>query len=99
MTIGVYFNPPSMSPPEYKRLVRLMDTAGLGAPAGRLYHVCFGSGDGLQLFEVWDSQAAFNEYDNIARPILTEALIDLGDPMVEAVHGQILGPQPVSTNA
>jgi hypothetical protein len=80
-----------MTPAEYSRFVRLMDTAGLGAPNGRLYHVCFGSGDGLQVFEVWDSQASFIAFGDSATPILKEAGIELGEPMIEAVHGAVAG--------
>ena len=65
--------------------------AGAGKPKGRLYHVCFGAGDGLQVFDIWESQQAFDKFGETLMPILQEVGLDPGEPMVEPVHSVIPG--------
>lgn len=89
MTIGVYFHPSSMDAAKYAETVKRLQAAGAGEPDGRLYHVCFGSGTGLQVFDVWDSQENFERFGEALLPILQE--LGLGDtqPMIEPVHNII----------
>jgi hypothetical protein len=91
MAIGVYFNPASMSAAEYDDIIRRLDAAGAGTPAGRLHHVCFGAGDKLQVFDIWESQQAFDRFGETLMPILQEVGVDPGQPMVEPVHNVIPG--------
>ena len=49
MTIGIYFRPASMSADQYDDIIKRLEAAGSGTPAGRLYHVCFGADDSLQV--------------------------------------------------
>ena len=39
-----------------------LQDAGHGAPAGRTYHCAFEGENGLQVFDVGDSQAAFDAF-------------------------------------
>jgi hypothetical protein len=48
MTIGIYFRPASMSADQYDDIIKRLETAGSGTPAGRLYHVCFGADDSFK---------------------------------------------------
>ena len=91
MAIGIYFNPASMSAAQYDDVIARLDEAGAGAPAGRLYHACFGAGDKLQVFDIWESQAAFDKFGETLMPILNEVGLDPGQPMVEPVHNLIPG--------
>jgi hypothetical protein len=91
MAIGLYFNPASMNAAQYDEVIRRLDAAGAGKPAGRLYHACFGSGDKLQVFDVWESQQAFDAFGATLMPILQEIGLDPGQPMVEPVHNLIPG--------
>lgn len=90
MAIGVYFHPASMNASTYNEALRRLEAAGAGNPAGRLYHVCFGSGDQLQVFDVWDSQESFDRFGQTLMPILGEVGID-GQPMIEPVENIIAG--------
>ena len=92
MAIAIYLNPPSMSAAQYDEVMSRLDAAGAGAPAGRLYHVCFGSGDKLQLFEIWESQQDFGKSIETTMPILQQIGLDLGRPMVEPVSKIVPGP-------
>jgi hypothetical protein len=89
MAIAIYLNPPSMNAAQYDEVMSRLDAAGAGAPTGRLYHVCFGSGDKLQLFEIWESQEDFGKSIETTMPILKQMGLDLGRPMVGSVHKSI----------
>jgi hypothetical protein len=91
MTVGIYFNPPAMSAAQYDEIIRRLESAGAGSPAGRLYHACFGSGDKLQVFDIWESQQDFDKFGETLLPIAQEIGADPGQPMVEPVHNLIPG--------
>ena len=91
MTISVYFNPPSITAAQYDEIIRRLDAAGAGKPAGRLYHACFGSRNKVQVFDIWESQQAFDKFGETLMPILQEIGTDPGQPMVEPVHNLIEG--------
>jgi hypothetical protein len=91
MAISIYINPPSMTAAQYDDIIGRLDAAGAGKPAGRLYHACFGSGDKLQVFDIWESQQAFDKFGETLMPILQEMGLGLGQPMVEPVHNLMPG--------
>ena len=62
MAICVYFVPVSMNAGQYQQAVELIAEAGQAAPPGRMYHVCFGTGDKLQVIDIWKSQAEWEEF-------------------------------------
>ena len=91
MTIGIYTRPASMSADQY-------DDISLAAGDRWLQHahrsplrVCFGAGDSLQVFDVWESQQAFDDFGAALMPILQEVGVDAGQPMIEPVHSVIPG--------
>lgn len=91
MPIGIYFNPASMNAAQYDEVIRRLEAAGAGKPAGRLYHACFGSGDKLQVFDIWQSQQDFDTFGQTLMPILQQIGLDPGQPAVEPVHNLIPG--------
>lgn len=91
MALGIYFNPDSMNAAKYDDVIKRLDAAGAGKPAGRLYHACFGSGDKLQVFDIWESQEAFDKFGETLMPILGQVGLDPGQPMVEPIHNIIPG--------
>jgi hypothetical protein len=91
MAISIYVNPASLTAAQYDDISGRLDAAGAGKPAGRLYHACFGSGDKLQVFEIWESQQASDKFRETLMPILQEIGLDPGQPMVEPVHNLIQG--------
>jgi hypothetical protein len=92
MAISIYVNPASLTAAQYDDIGGRLDAAGAGKPAGRLYHACFGSGDKLQVFEIWESQQASDKFrDETLVPILQEIGLDPGQLMVEPVHNLIQG--------
>ena len=91
MAISIYVNPASLTAAQYDDIGGRLDAAGAGKPAGRLYHACFGSGDKLQIFEIWESQQASDKLRETLMPILQEVGLDPGQLMVEPVHNLIQG--------
>ena len=89
MAIAVYFNPATLNAAQYDEVIGRLDAAGAGKPAGRLHHACFGSGDKLQVFEIWESQQDFDKFGATLMPILGQVGLDPGQPMTEPVHSVI----------
>ena len=91
MAISIYINSASMTAAQYDDIIGRLDAVGAGKPAGRLYHACFGSSDKLQLFDIWESQQAFDKFGETLMPILQEMGLATGQPVVEPVHNLIPG--------
>jgi hypothetical protein len=91
MAIGIYFAVQGMSAEKYDDVIKQLQDAGQGAPAGRTYHCAFEGENGLQVFDVWDSQEAFDAFGETLMPILGAAGIDPGEPMISPVHNIIIG--------
>ncbi len=46
----------------YDEVIKLLKAAGQEHPTGRLHHVAVPKGDGYQVVDVWESQAAFDHF-------------------------------------
>jgi hypothetical protein len=91
MALGFYFAPkPPMSAQKYDECMKRLKKAGVGHPRGRVYHASFGSPDNLAVFDVWNSQAAFDKFGKTLMPILQELQIDPGQPMVMPIHNVVV---------
>ena len=74
MAICVHLVPVSMNAGQYEQAVKMVaETAG-DAPAGRLYHVCFGDADKLQVIDIWRSQAEWDDFS----PLVAKASEQFG---------------------
>src|SRR3954467_7415341 len=89
MALGFYFTPTSFSPSVYDDLVRRLEAAGAGAPAGRLYHVALESDGQIQVFDIWDSQESLDAFGQPLGPIMAGLGAAPGQPMVSNVHNII----------
>ena len=89
MAIAVYFAPESMNTGQYDEIIRGLEEAGAGSPAGRLYHVAFGSGDKVQVMDIWDSQESLDAFFGTLMPVLQRLGVDPGQPQTEEVHNII----------
>jgi len=98
MAVVLRFTSPGMTTAKYDETVKRLEQAGAGAPAGRLYHVCFGDKDNLRVSDIWDSTESFERFGETLRPILLELGIDPGEPEVIEVYN-ILEGQKTTTAA
>jgi len=98
MAVVLRFAPQGMTAAKYDDLVKRLDQAGAGAPAGRLYHVCFGDPNNLRVSDIWDSLDSFHKFGETLKPILEEFGINSGDPEVLEVHNLIEGAKTTSAS-
>jgi hypothetical protein len=91
MALSFYFTPSSFTPAAYDDVLKRLDAAGAGAPAGRLYHVALESGGLIQVFDIWESQESFEAFGATLLPIMAAVGADPGEPMVAPVYNVIKG--------
>jgi hypothetical protein len=91
MALGIYFVHQGFTPEKYESAIKQLEAAGAGAPKGRTYHVALESDGDIQVFDIWESQADFDEFGKTLVPILTELGVELTEPMVANVHNVIRG--------
>ena len=91
MPYAFRFSPTSMTEADYDELVRRLEEAGAGRPAGRMYHVCYGSGDRLEIFDVWDATESFLAFGQTLIPMMREMGLTPTDPEVVEVHNILTG--------
>ncbi|HUZ29650.1 MAG TPA: hypothetical protein VMU90_10440 [Solirubrobacteraceae bacterium] len=91
MAVGLYFTPSGFTKDKYDEALRRLEAAGAGAPAGRSYHVGLETNGEIQVFDIWESQAAFEAFGQTLLPIMSELGVDPGEPMASSVHNVIEG--------
>lgn len=85
------FTSPGMTAAKYDEIVKRLEQAGAGSPAGRLYHVCFGDKENLRVSDIWDSRESFARFGETLGPILKEFGIEPGEPETLEVYNIIEG--------
>ncbi len=96
MAVVLRFAAPGLTEAKYAEIIKKLEQAGAGSPAGRLYHVCFGDKDNLRVSDIWDSRESFEKFGQTLKPILQELGIE-GDPEFFEVHNTIEGAKASST--
>jgi hypothetical protein len=91
MAIGIYFGQGNFPPEKYDEAIERLEAAGAAAPQGRSYHVALEADGKIAVFDVWESQEAFDAFGATLMPILTELGVDPGPPAVMPVHNVIVG--------
>lgn len=91
MAITVHFSPNGMDKAKYDEVMRRLEKAGAGSPAGRLYHSCYESGGSLKVVDVYDSPQSFEQFGKTLMPILKALDIDVGQPQISPTHNVVAG--------
>ena len=78
-----------MNAGQYDQAVKLIAEAGQGAPAGRLYHVCFGTGNKLQVVDIWKSQPEWDAFSQFVAKASEQVGIQVASINIEQVHNII----------
>ena len=77
--IGVYIVTKNMTIDQHTKGRASLKAAG--APEGAMkLHSCFGEDGKLQVFDVWESQEAFDEFVTYLGPVMEELGIELEQP-------------------
>jgi hypothetical protein len=89
--IGIYMQAPKLSVELYHSVdERLMAATG-APPAGLMLHTCFSEGEGLAIFDVWESREAFEAMVPTLMPIAQELGAEIGAPQfVEMIAYQVV---------
>jgi len=90
MAIVVRFEVSGMSEEKYREVLRRLEAAGEGAPAGRLRHIAFGDPDNLQVIDEYDQPSSFERFGQRLVPILQELDIratPIPAPIVNEIAG------------
>ncbi len=88
--IGVYIESASMTVEQYKAVDERLRSAVGGAIEGLMLHTCFHSGDGLAIFDVWESEKAFEALGSKLMPIVQELGVEMSPPQfVEMVAYEV----------
>jgi hypothetical protein len=91
MALGLYFTPNGFTQDKYDEAISKLEAAGAAAPEGRSYHVALETNGEIQVFDIWESQEAFETFGETLVPIMTGLGADPGEPMVARVHNVIKG--------
>jgi hypothetical protein len=79
--IGVYIRPPSMSVEQYTSIDEQARATGV-EPKGMRMHSCFGEGEGVAIFDVWESEEEFNAFAAVLGPIVAAEGLEPLAPMI-----------------
>jgi hypothetical protein len=89
MALGFYITAKGFTQDRYDTTTVQLEEACVGAPDGRISHVALETNGEIQVFDIWESQEAFDAFGATLIPILTAAGIELNEPMVARVHNEI----------
>jgi hypothetical protein len=85
VAVAIYFHPPTLNEQQYRAVVDQLEREGTWPPPGLVHHSCFGEGDGLMVYEVWETQAALDAFGERLMPVLQQQQLDPGQPQVMPV--------------
>ena len=86
MAITVEFNVPAMTGEQYDTVMKQLAERSLDHPQGRAYHVAGPNEGGWFVLDVWESEAALNEFAQTLMPILGSVGVEPPTPLVRPVH-------------
>ncbi len=89
MALGFYITAKGFTQDRYDTTTVQLEEAGAGAPDGRISHVAVEKDGEIQVFDIWESQAAFEAFGATLLPILAAAGVELNEPIVARVHNVI----------
>lgn len=96
MAVVLRFAPQGMTRAKYDEIIRRLEETGAGAPAGRLYHVCFGDPNNLRVSDIWDSRDSFDRFAETLWPLLEELGVTPGEPEKLEIYNLIEGARTTS---
>ena len=86
-----HFDGQSMTPAQYDKTLIDLEAAGAGAPAGRLYHICYKTGAVLQVVDLFDNDANFKAFGDKLMPILQANGVASSQPKIYPLHNYVMG--------
>jgi hypothetical protein len=78
--IGVYIHPAGLTKEQYQSIDEQLRASG-AEPKGMKMHSCFGEGDGIAIFDVWENEEDWKTFATHLEPLVTAAGIEF-KPMI-----------------
>ncbi|HVT64892.1 MAG TPA: hypothetical protein VHD81_07050 [Mycobacteriales bacterium] len=85
MALAAYFHPEGMTLAQFSEIHAKLEAAGEGKNSHRLHHSCFGTDGDLMIYDIWDSEDAFQAFGAKLMPMLAEMGITV-EPHVMPLH-------------
>ena len=86
MALGTYFAVEGMTAEKFAAVHEQLAAIGQANPPGRTFHAGFHVGNGIHVFDVWESQETFEAFGQHLMPILAENGIDPGEPRIGEIE-------------
>jgi len=86
MAFAVYFHPQGMTLAQFEEVHKLLKDSGQDDPSARIHHSCFGTDGDLMVYDIWESQEAFEAFGAVLMPIIAKVGFDVGQPAVMPIH-------------
>ena len=91
MAVAVLSTPASMTVEQYQRVTEQLHASRAGTPPGQRFHACFGHGDHLMMFDVWDNIEDLDAFTATLMPILAIEHIEMAPPEPLEIHHLVDG--------
>lgn len=89
--------PQGFTSEKYDEVLKKLEAAGEAAPAGRLFHVCFGDKNNLRVSDIWDTRENFDRFFAIVGKIMQDLGVPQSEPEFFEVHNTIEGAKASKT--
>jgi hypothetical protein len=86
MAIAVRFSAEPTAREKYDQVRERLEGDGNWPAPGLQFHVAYGESEVEGVFEIWESQEAFESFGGTLMPLLEEVGINAGEPEVRAVY-------------
>jgi hypothetical protein len=83
------FSQANMKPEDYFNVLKELEAKGQGAPSGRMYHVSYQTDAGIQVIDVWESEAQFKAFGEVLMPILASKGIE-ANPTIYPLYNSFI---------
>ena len=86
MSVGIYFNPPSLDEATYHAIREKVEASGPWPAVGMMHHSCFTEGSRLAVYEVWETREAMERFgQERLMPAMKELNFEPGEPSIVSI--------------
>ncbi|RMG66776.1 MAG: hypothetical protein D6715_06085 [Calditrichaeota bacterium] len=86
MAIVVKYDVQGMDASRYDEIIRQLAAIGQGEPDGRMYHICYGDSERLQVIDVFEDYDRLNAFGQQLLPILQRLGIEVQPEAIEVYN-------------
>ena len=91
MAIVIKFKHQGFTENKYHEAIKQLESSGQGNPKGRIYHICYGDSNEVDILDVWESMEDFEAFGKTLIPILTSLGVKLLPPNIQEIFGIVKG--------